>query len=59
MEPQILRLNEVKEQTRLSKATIYRMLARGEFPRPISLTDRLRGWRRADIDNWLESRESA
>ena len=55
MEPRILRLREVQQQTRLSKATIYRLLRSGAFPRPIRLSERAVGWRTEEIDEWLAS----
>ena len=59
MEPRILRLREVQQQTRLSKATIYRLLRSGAFPRPIRLSERAVGWRTEEIDEWLATRERA
>ena len=59
MEPRILRLREVQQQTRLSKATIYRLLRSGAFPKPIRLGVRAVGWRTEEIDEWLDGRERA
>ena len=59
MEPRVLRLREVSLLTRLSKATIYRLLNSGGFPRPIRLSARAVGWRTEEIDEWLASRERA
>ena len=52
----IYRLPAVCEVTGLSKATIYRLLARGEFPARVKLSPRCVGWRVAEIDAWLEAR---
>ncbi len=52
----IYRLPAVLEVTGLSKATIYRLLGRGEFPPRVQLSARCVGWRVADIDAWLEAR---
>ena len=52
----IYRLPAVCEVTGLSKATIYRLLARGEFPARVKLSPRCVGWRVAEIDAWLEDR---
>ena len=57
--PQILRLPEVLTITRVSKATIYRLLNTGGFPRPIKLGERCVGWHRAEVNSWLESRSRA
>ena len=49
----ILRLPIVKEQTGLSRSTIYLRISKGEFPAPISLGGRAVGWVEEDIENWL------
>ena len=53
MEPTILRRPEVEDLTRLSKATLYRMIKSGTFPRPIKLGPRAVGWLRQEIDEWV------
>ena len=52
----IYRLPAVLKVTGLSKATIYRLLERGEFPPRVQLSPRCVGWRAADVDAWLEER---
>ena len=52
----IYRLPAVCEVTGLSKATIYRLLARGEFPPRVKLSPRCVGWRVAEVDAWLAAR---
>lgn len=52
----IYRLPAVLEVTGLSRATIYRLLERGEFPPRVKLSQRCVGWRVADVDAWLEVR---
>ena len=52
----IYRLPAVCEITGLSKATIYRLLARGEFPPRVKLSPRCVGWRVAEVDAWLAAR---
>ena len=54
----IYRLPTVLQVTGLSKATIYRLLGRGEFPPRVQLSPRCVGWRAADVDAWLEERMS-
>lgn len=54
---QILRFGEIERLLRLSKATVYRLIARGEFPRPIKLGPRAVGWRRCEVAEWLDARE--
>ncbi len=46
----LLRLPAVKEATGLARSTIYALIAKGEFPRPIKLTPKLSAWDAAEID---------
>lgn len=54
-----LRLPEVKAETGLSRATIYRLESQGEFPSRDHLSARAVGWWSIDIDNWKASRRRA
>lgn len=51
----ILSLRDVQRLNSLSKASIYRGIATGTFPRPVRLTPAGRrvGWRAADVRAWL------
>jgi prophage regulatory protein len=55
----ILRLPEVKRSTGLSRSTIYLRIARGAFPKPVSLGGRAVGWLEAEIQEWLQRRIEA
>ena len=59
MEPRVLRLPEVMQLTRLSKATIYRLVNSGALPRQIQLGRRAVGWRSDEIQEWLDARPRA
>ena len=52
----VLRLPQVSELVKLSRATIYRMIKRNEFPSPIQIGLRSVGWLPNEINIWLESR---
>ena len=54
--PAILRRPEVERLTGFSKASIYRLMAAGEFPTPIRLGVRAVAWRVGDVEAWLASR---
>ncbi len=56
MKHKILRLPVVKENTGLSRSTIYLRMANNEFPKPISLGGRAVGWFEEDIQNWLDEK---
>ena len=55
----ILRRPAVEAKVGLSRSAIYLLMAKGLFPRPVKLSTRAVGWRAADIDAWLQSREIA
>ena len=52
----ILRCDEVVARVGLSPATLYRLISRGAFPRPVRIGVRATGWRSDEIDDWLASR---
>lgn len=55
----VFRRSTVLEMTGLSTSTIYAMMARGDFPRPVRLGKRAVGWPEHVVREWLESREQA
>jgi prophage regulatory protein len=55
----ILRCREVIKRTGMSKATLYRRIADGEFPRSVSLGGSMVGWLESEINNWIASRVSS
>ncbi len=52
----ILRFPDVKRSTGLSHSKIYLRIARGTFPKPVSLGARAVGWLEAEVQQWLEQR---
>jgi prophage regulatory protein len=52
----ILRSQEVCTHTGLSRTTVYRLIRRGQFPRPIRLTARTTGWLQSEIEDWIAAR---
>lgn len=51
-----LRVPDVIATTGLSRPTIYRLMAEGDFPRQQQLTKRCVGWWESDVETWLETR---
>lgn len=51
----ILRINTVLDRTGLSRATLYRKINDGTFPKQIKLSTRCAGWRESAINAWLRS----
>ena len=55
-----LRLPVVIERTGLSRSTIYEMMDRDEFPRPVKIGARAIAWPSHRLDEWINERmESA
>ncbi|WP_081849788.1 helix-turn-helix transcriptional regulator [Marinobacterium lacunae] len=52
----ILTRKEVEKRTSFSRTSIYRLMDRGEFPRPIRLSANRVGWLESDLEQWLEQR---
>ena len=57
MNPQtLLRLPAVIQITGLARSTIYKLMAEGQFPGSLRITQRSVAWSSADIAQWIESR---
>lgn len=63
MAKNILRGPEVRRRTGLSKSTLYDLMARNQFPRPIALSPepggRSVGWLDDEVEAWIEQRVRA
>lgn len=58
-EARILRLQQIKERTGLSRSTIYGLIKAGQFKAPISLGARAVGWLESDVSEFIEARVKA
>jgi prophage regulatory protein len=52
----ILRLPEVKERVGREESSIYSMMAKGRFPRPVPVGERAVGWIEDEINEWIAAR---
>jgi prophage regulatory protein len=52
----ILRLPEVLRRTGLSRPLLYTLMARGDFPKPFKIAERVNGWLSSTIDEWIAER---
>lgn len=59
MTQNIIRIKEVKKATGLSKPTLYRKIAKNEFPRPVHLGARAVGWLETEVAAWQRARIEA
>ncbi|MEV9633324.1 AlpA family phage regulatory protein [Burkholderia pseudomallei] len=54
----LLRLIGVLDTVGVKKTTLYRWIREGTFPAPVRLGTRSVGWHAADVQPWIESRQS-
>ena len=58
-ENNILRLSQVSAKVGRANATIWKDVANGVFPPPISLGPRAVGWKSSELDAWIAAHEFA
>lgn len=59
MSQSLIRLPEVQRRTGYSKAWIYRLIDKGEFPKQIKLGTRAIAFIESEIDTWIENKISS
>ena len=53
-EDTLLKTDDVLSRVQVSRATLYRLVERNEFPRPRNIgSGRAVRWFESDIDNWM------
>ena len=55
MHDRLLRRREVEWITGMSRASIYRLMQQGDFPRPVKVGSTAVRWKESDIAAWIES----
>lgn len=59
IQPKYIRQRELLELIPLSSATLWRLCARGVFPRPVKLSERVTAWLWSDVEIYLQSRKES
>ena len=57
MSNRVLRRPAVETLTGIPRSTLYAKIATGDFPAPIKIGRRAVGWREAEVNDWLNSRQ--
>ncbi len=57
-ESRLLGMADIKKATTLSRASIYRYIHNGEFPKQVKLGPGRVGWHEADVLKWMASLEA-
>ncbi len=52
--PLFYRMHDVLRMTALSRSSLYRRIAVGTFPAPVSLGGAAKAWRRSDLEQWAQ-----
>ena len=56
----LLRLPQVIERTSLTRSTIYELMEKGAFPRPVKISGaRSNAWVESEVDAYVEARIQA
>lgn len=53
------RRTEIESLTGLSRSTIYDLMAKDKFPRPVRMTAKAVAWPESKIAEWLAQRQAA
>ena len=55
----LLRIEDVLAIVGVSRSTLYVMMARNRFPRPVRVHERCVRWRESEVLEWVASRPTA
>ncbi|MGH8479124.1 MAG: helix-turn-helix transcriptional regulator [Gammaproteobacteria bacterium] len=56
LQEHLLRLPAVAARVGFGRSTLYAMIKRGEFPKPIALGSRAVAWVSSEVDAWIARR---
>ena len=51
-----LRIREVQLFSGLSRSQIYSLVAKGEFPRQVKVSEKASAWLLSELERWMEER---
>jgi len=54
--PTYIRQRQLLKLLPFSSATLWRLIGRGEFPKPMKLSRNVTAWSSVEIGDWLKSR---
>lgn len=52
----LIKLKEVIHRTALPRSTLYKYIAEGRFPKPVSLGERNVAWVESEVEEWILER---
>ena len=54
MTDRFMRAKEVMQVTGLTKATLYRRIEEGQFPKQVRLGPAIVAWRQSEVEEWMK-----
>ena len=54
--PKLKKLPEVRAITSLSRPHIYALIQKGEFPKPVKLSERSSAWVESEVQDWIDKK---
>ena len=54
MGTQLITLKAVTAKVSLGRSTLYRLVASGQFPKPVRVGSKAIRWVAAEVDDWIE-----
>ena len=55
-EARLIRLREVMTKTGLSRSYVYALAQKGQFPKPVKLSERSSAWIESEVQSWIDER---
>ncbi|WP_072000417.1 helix-turn-helix transcriptional regulator [Kosakonia radicincitans] len=55
----LIKIKEVQLRCAISRASVYRLISEGKFPRQVRLSSRAIGFYEHEVNEWIESRHRA
>mgnify|MGYP000147383286 CR=1 FL=1 len=52
----LLKRTDITSNLGLSRSHMYALIQKGEFPKPIKLSERSSAWLESEVQDWVESR---
>lgn len=56
MSDSLLRLEQVRARTGLSRSSVYAKVASGDFPKPVAIGSRAVAWVESEVSGWIQAR---
>lgn len=55
-EARLIRLRDVMTKTGLSRSYVYALAQKGQFPKPVKLSERSSAWIESEVQSWIDER---